>query len=88
MEGNLMLLNYADKKCDTGIPLSEVESLTIVVLSGDEVATVKKTTGEEVYFDSAEINGNFRWCDFYDGTYNVSKEELEDWTKRKTSYDW
>lgn len=88
MEGNLILLNYDNEKCDTGVPLSEVKSLTITVVSGDEIARVEKTNGEKQEFDSATICGNWRCQGFYDGTYDVDMDKLEAWTNRKNSYDW
>ena len=52
MEGNLILLDYDSRKCDTGIPLSDIQSIVITVISGDEIATVTKKTGEVVTIDS------------------------------------
>ena len=88
MEGNLILLDYDSRKCDTGIPLSDIQSIVITVISGDEIATVTKKTGEVVTIDSIKINEGFRKHDFYDGTYVVDMNNLEKWTKRKDSYDW
>lgn len=88
MEGNLILLDYDSRKCDTGIPLADIQSIVITVISGDEIATVTKKTGEVVTIDSITINDGFRNYDFYDGTYVVDMNNLEKWTKRKDSYDW
>ena len=88
MEGNLTLLNFDNVKCDTGIPLSEITSIVITVVSGDEIAEVTKNNGEHLHFDSAELSGNSRWQGFYDGTYLVDMNDLEKWVNRKDSYDW
>ena len=42
MEGNLILLDYDSRKCDTGIPLADIQSIVITVISGDEIAIVTK----------------------------------------------
>lgn len=88
MEGNLILLNYDSRKCDTGIPLSEITSIVITVVSGDEIAEVTKNTGEHLHFDSAELIGDDRRHDFYDGTYMVDMNDIEKWVNRENSYDW
>ena len=88
MEGNLILLDYDSRKCDTGIPLSDIQSIVITVISGDEIATVTKKTGEVVTIDSITISGGWRIHDFYDGTYAVDMNNFEKWAKRKDSYDW
>ena len=88
MEGNLILLDYDSRKCDTGIPLADIQSIVITVISGDEIATVTKKTGEVETIDSIKINGGWRNHDFYDGTYAVDMNNFEKWAKRKDSYDW
>ena len=84
---NLILLNYEKVKCDTGIPLEEIKEIIITVLTGDETATVIKKTGEELDFDTADLAGNGRLHDYYDGTYTVDMDNLERWVNRKHSYD-
>lgn len=88
MEGNLILLNYDSEKCDTGVPIDDIQSIVITVVSGDEIATVTKKTGEVETFDSIVISGSWRHMGFYDGTYSVDMNNFEKWAKRKDSYDW
>ena len=88
MEGNLILLNYDDVKCDTGVPLSEIASIVITVVSGDEIAEVTMNTGEHMRFDSADLSGDSRCQESYDRTYLVDMNNLEKWVNRRNSYDW
>ena len=88
MEGNLILLDYDSRKCDTGIPIADIQAIVITVISGDEIATVTKKTGEVETIDSIAINNGWRSHDFYDGTYVVDMNNFEKWEKRKSSCDW
>ena len=67
MEGNLILLDYDSRKCDTGIPLADIQSIVITVISGDEIAIVTKKTGEVETIDSITINDGFRNHDSKNG---------------------
>lgn len=86
----LMLMNYDDRLFDTGIELSrlgeDVLSVFIIVLSGDEIATVLFEDGHEEKFDSSED----RIADFYDGSYCLyqkgSINRLDKFLGRGSSY--
>lgn len=84
---NLKIKNYQNVRFDTGIPMEQVESLFVRVITGDEIVTVHKTDGTEEEFDSACLADNPRITDYWDGDYGVHKDDLEAWSKRKTSYD-
>lgn len=84
----LTLLNYEDMRCVTEIDLESVNSLYVVVMSGDEIVTAVLEDGTQITFDSAEMCGDHRYDDFFDGEYGVHKDDLERWTKRKDSYEW
>lgn len=84
----LTLLNYDDVQCATEVDLESVNSLYVVVVSGDEIVTAVLEDGTQITFDSADICGNHRCINYFDGEYSVHKSDLERWTKRKDSYEW
>ena len=84
----LTLLNYDNVQCATEIDLESVNSLYVVVVSGDEIVTAILEDGTQITFDSADICGDHRSKGFFDGDYGVHKDDLERWTKRKDSYEW
>ncbi len=86
--GTLKIMNYDNVECDTGVDLEKVNSLYVVVVSGDEIVTVVKTDGMQKTFDSAELSGNGRVLDFFDGEYGVHKDDLAEWVERDDSYSW
>ena len=84
----LELLNYDGVRCDTGINLEDVEAVFVVVLTGDEIATVCLKDGSYQTFDSAELSNDPRRHDYFDGEYGVHKDDLDEWMKRENSYYW
>lgn len=76
--------NYNNERVGTGIDLDSVDFITVTILTGDEVLFIHRTDGTETKFDSCPD----RIEDFFDGRYRVSKDQLEQWMKRKDSYDW
>jgi len=84
----LKIMNYEHVKCDTGVDLNKVDSLYIVVISGDEIVTVIKADGTQETFDSAKLSGDSRALDFFDGEYGVHKDDLAEWIEREDSYYW
>ena len=84
----LTIMNYDGIRCETDIDMDSINSLYVVVVSGDEIVTAVLKDGEQITFDSAELSGDFRSEDFFDGDYGVHKADLERWTKRKDSYEW
>ncbi len=84
----LKILNYDNVRCDTGIDLADIDSLYVAVVTGDEIVTVVKADGTRETFDSADLSSDGRQDDFFDGEYNVHKDDLSEWTERKDSYYW
>jgi len=85
--GKLTIMNYEHVQCVTDIDLESVNSLYVVVVSGDEIVTAI-LNDKQITFDSAKMCGDSRSEDFFDGEYGVHKDDLERWTKRKDSYEW
>ena len=84
---NLVLMDYAGRKVDTGIDLYDVRlaSICIEVVSGDEIATVMLSDGDVYRFDSSDD----RIMSFYDGTYVLfgkHHDNRERFLKREDSY--
>ena len=68
--------------------MSEIKELTVHVISGDEIVDVTKVDGTTDTFDAADLAGDPRCMFFYDGNYDITKEQLSEWIKRTDSYDW
>jgi len=88
MEETLKIFNYEGELFDTEIPVSEVEELSVTILSGDEVVTITKTDGHVESFDAAWLAKNPRMMNFYDGSYIVEKDKIREWLQREGSYGW
>lgn len=84
----LTIMNYDGMRCETDIDLDSINSLYVVVVSGDEIVTAVLEDGTQITFDSAWMCGDHRSDDFFDGEYGVHKDDLKRWTKRKDSYEW
>ena len=70
--------------------LDEIERISILVLSGDEILRVTKKDGSMIEEDSDKHN---RIMDFYDGDYTIfdslkGKNRIEEWEKRKDANEW
>ena len=85
---NLKILDFDGEHYDTGISIDSVEDVTVTVVSGDEILAIELSNGSSVIIDVSTINRNWRYANYYDGTYMVSKENLEKWNNRKDSYEW
>lgn len=85
---NLKILDFDGEHYDTGISIDSVEDVTVTVVSGDEILAIELSNGSSVIIDVSTINRNWRYANHYDGTYMVSKENLEEWNNRKDSYEW
>ena len=70
------------------VPLEDVESVTVRVISGDELLRVKFENGDERFWDVTQINNKDRIIDFYDGEYEVLNKDLVEWNNRRDTYDW
>lgn len=90
---NLTIMNYRDEKVDIDIG-DNVATITINVISGDEVAEVTYKDFTRKWYDSSVYCQNLRALNFYDESYEVynfqNAENLIDnplWKNRETSYD-
>ena len=87
----LQIMNCYDDKIDVDIgELEDVLSISITVLSGDEVLHVVKKNGETIDEDS---DRHMRHIFFYDGAYtiynsSIGLNKIKAWQKRKDSNDW
>lgn len=85
---NLNVFDYSHKSYETDIDVDDVNSLYVVVLSGDEIVTAIMNDGSERVVDAIELAGETRCENFFDGEYGVHKDDLEQWLGRIDSYDW
>lgn len=87
----LQIMNCYDDKIDVDIgELDDILTISVTVISGDEILHVLKKNGEEIKEDS---DRHFRTIDFYDGQYtiynsSIGLNKIEAWEKRKDSNDW
>lgn len=92
----LSLLAYNNARYDTGVDitkegLEKLKSIQIIVLSGDEIATVKYKDGRTERYDSAVVGGK-RSKDNFDDAYILYREGDDEsnilmWLFRSDSYD-
>ena len=84
-------MNCCDEKIDVDIgELEQIDTIRIMVLSGDEILKVRKKDGICKEVDS---DRHFRSIDFYDGEYEIynadkGKNRIEEWQKRKDANEW
>ena len=87
----LQIMNCYDDKIDVDIgKLKDILSITVIVLSGDEVLHVVKKNGETIEEDS---DRHGRCISFYDGQYTIYNSstglnKIKAWRKRKDSNAW
>ncbi len=87
----LQIMNYCNDKIDVDVgELDDISTISILVLSGDEIITVKKKNGSMIEEDS---DRHLRTVNFYDGEYIIYDPSngvnvLDEWAKRKNSYDF
>lgn len=88
MKKFLNVIDYAHKSHETGVPVTNVNSLYVIVISGDEIITAVMDDGAVLFVDAVDFTETPRQMDFFDGEYGVHKDDLEDWLERKDSYEW
>lgn len=88
----IVLLDYQDNKREFEIgDLNDIATITMRVVSGDEIATVCRKDGKVEEYDSDIFD---RRIDFDDGGYFVYSYANsgclfnEKWLNRKSSYAW
>lgn len=86
------IFNWTGKSFNTDIEMSEVASITVTILSGDELLAIVKKNGEVIQLDGIsfdkEANQRLQHC-FFDGQYVLTtEEEIERWLRREESEDF
>ena len=87
----LQIMNCYDDKIDVDIgELEDILSISITVLSGDEILHVVKKDGESFEEDS---DRHVRSISFFDGEYTIFDSDtgvnrINEWKNRKGSNDW
>ena len=87
----LQIMNCYDDKIDVDIgELEEIRTISITVLSGDEILKATKKNGENISEDS---DRHARCISFFDGEYTIFDSDtgvnlIEEWKNRKDSNDW
>jgi len=84
----LKIMNYHKERADTGVKIEDIDSLYVIVLTGDELVRVIMKDGTQKAFDSAVLCDDSRAHDYFDGEYAVHKDDFAEWSERKDSYSW
>lgn len=84
---NLNVIDYEHRKHETDIPVADIDSLYVRVITGDELITVIMKDGSHKVVDAEEF-GDKRNMFFFDGEYGVHRDDLEEWLERADSYEW
>lgn len=75
----MKIYDYANKAVEVDTQGKEIDHIHVTVLSGDEIVTVYFQDGTKIRKDSS----NCRVQSFYDGEYDVDKENLKKWQNFK-----
>ena len=95
IEMTLKLLNYARREAHFDIGnLEDIERIDLMILTGDEIATVTYKNGDKREFDS-DVDEN-RMSGYFDSCYNIydmlhTENSLLNngrWLSRTSSYDY
>lgn len=74
---DIVLVDYEGTRHNYQIEnFDKVISITVIILTGDEVAEIEYEDGHSIRFDCGEN----RLIGFYDGSYVVPKEEIDNWS--------
>lgn len=87
-DGTLVLRNYQNEEYDTNVPLKDIRNILITIVSGDEIAHITMKNGDMKHIDVADLCHNYRMVGFPDGSYEVDRDNLDEWLNRKDSYDY
>lgn len=85
---NVIIYDFKAQKYDVGVPVEKVSEIGVSVISGDEILAVRTDDGDLKVFDADTFSDSRREMSFFNGAYVVLKDQLEEWTNRKDSYDW
>lgn len=86
---NINIMDYDDNSYDTGIPVEDVKTVFVTVVSGDEILHIIKNDGETVALDAMDFTDDIRRMCFLDEQYVLNTTaDITEWMKRKNSYDY
>lgn len=84
----LNVMDYSHKSYKTDIPVADVDSLYVMVITGDELIQANMNDGSVKMIDALDFMDCDRAIDYFDGEYGVHKDDLEEWLERNDSYEW
>lgn len=64
---------------------NDIDMLRVRVVSGDELIEVYKDGRCTFEIDAGKDS---RLVNYYDGSYTVRKDQINEWMKREDSYEW
>lgn len=86
--GKLNIFDYTGTQYETDVLISDVNSMYVAVVSGDEILMIVLNDGKQIIIDACELSGDKRKLNFFDGDYGVHKDDLETWMRREDAYFW
>lgn len=85
---NVKIYDFRSQEYDVGVSIDNVSEISVTVISGDEILDIRTKDGKVTIYDSDNYSDSKRTMSFFNGSYVVPNEQLEEWADRKNSYDW
>ena len=79
MKFNIYDYNNGPTEIDTGN--KEIKELEVLVLTGDEIVTIRYEDGSKERYDSSYTRG----INYFDDEYTVTKENIQKWIQSAMS---
>lgn len=78
---HMRIYDYKNQAKDIKLPDKEIHMISVIVLSGDEIVTVRFADGSFEKHDSSDC----RIESYFDGSYDVTGDKIKDWMNYKPS---
>ena len=77
----MRIYDYKNRPKDINLPDKEIHMINVIVVTGDEIVTVRFSDGSLEKHDSSDR----RITDYFDGAYDVTGDKIKDWMNYKPS---
>lgn len=78
---HMRIYDYKNRAKNINLPDKEIHMISVIVLTGDEIVTVRFSDGSFEKHDSSGC----RNTDYFDGSYDVTGDRIKDWMNYKPS---
>lgn len=79
----MIIYDYYNGKTEIGLPDKEIKKILVEVYSGDETGIVYFADNSQMAFESSQT----RYLSYYDGSYIVPKDRVEEWLNYTNAKD-